>query len=209
MESLREVQVASNLVIDIDEMTAFIKEGKQAGYASGIKPTYDPVLKIKRLVYRHGPWLYIDEYYGSFMAPGTEKVYYAISQGFWDDKRPLEENLRYFMPVWQMSYAGGIKPQYWQNEVINKPTYRILKTALSDPMERLPVRGPETLETDDGNYLCELQGDITCFGGYEGITLRHQKLAELLQNDGLDIDSSITFFQYISGSIIVYNHQKV
>ena len=95
MEALHEVQVAHNLLIDIDELTAFVKEGKLFGYAAGSKPIYDEVTKIKRLIYRHGPWLYVDEYRGSFMAPGTETAYYAIRQVFWNDEATLEENLRW------------------------------------------------------------------------------------------------------------------
>lgn len=217
MTTMKEVQVSRNLTIDVDELTAFIKEGKLSGYASGIKPTYDPETMIKRLVYRHDPWLYVDEFRGSFMAPGTETVYYSTSQFsmHWYENLTFKENLRHYLAVWQMNYAGGMLPRFWQDAEMSQYTYDILKESLKHPDDDLPLRGPgEGVFKKDGvligtyNFGTLINSNILLFDGTETIQLENSFVRQL-RNDWPQKGQTRTFRQYISGSIIVYNHQKV
>lgn len=196
------IRVTSSLKIKLQELSDFIHEAKLTCYASGIKPQYDSIKKVKFTEYRRGHWYYRDEYQGSFMAPGYEFVGFSLSV---DKNQPVEN----YLHVWQMFYAGGMTPCYWQNKSVSELTLEILKKALQQVPKKMPFRGPELCSTDIGTYMCQTSGDIICFGGSEGISIRYKILAEIL---GVPISQEfppVTFRQYFGGSVIVYDHTKV
>jgi len=212
----RVVQVASNLTVDLDELTELIKIGKQVGYASGVKPVYDPETHIKRLIHRVGPWVYVDEFRGSFMAPGTETVYHSRFNTTWDDEQTFEQNIRKYLAVWQMTYAGGMLPKFWQDKEMSKYTYDILKESLKHPDEELPLRGPGEgiAKNEEGligtyNFGTLFGSNILLFSGTETIQLENSFI-QRFRNDWPEATGKTkTFHQHISGSIIIYDHQKV
>ncbi len=124
------------------ELSDFLAESYEHGWASGAEKITDPETGEKTLVYARDDWQYVDTYSGYFAAPGETKVFYK-------DRH-----------VWSMSYGGdGQSPEHY-GEV--RETFEFLKEALQafDPM--LPLRGP-VLYADESNtweYACDVKGDV-------------------------------------------------
>jgi hypothetical protein len=153
--------------------------------------------------YRRGNWRYTDTYHGSFMAPGKEQVGYSTST---NPNQPKEN----YLPVWEMFYAGGMMPLYWQNKLVSDITYKQLKKALSFPPVNMPIRGPLMFGSDEtGIYTFKIDGDITLFGGTEEIWLKSDSINNLTEPAYQANQMVRTFRQIISGTIIVYDHAKV
>lgn len=191
-----KVKISSALSITTEELTSFVFEAKQKGYASGQKPLFNSVTKVKSLNYREGQWLYIDEFRGSFMAPGTETVYY-----FMEENEPP-------IPVWQMYYAGGMIEPFWFNREVAQKTYAVLKESLKFAPPTEPFRGPHRIGfSKHGSYEANWDGHIGLFQGSEKVTVNLDNLDnfDFLKPDFNFIQPyKLTFKQNFGGSIIVY-----
>jgi len=124
------------------ELTKFLSESYQHGWAAGAEKAKDPETGEKTLIYERGEWKSIDRYTGYFAAPGETKIFYKGRH------------------AWSMQYGGeGQRPKYYR-EV--QQTYAFLKEALQAFNPELPVRGPEYYRGEDGEwqYSFTVEGDI-------------------------------------------------
>lgn len=128
----------------LGELTGFLAESYQHGWAAGAEKIKDPETGEKTLVYERGEWKYVDKYTGYFAAPGESKIFYKGRH------------------VWSMNYAGrGQNPNYYDKV---RETYDFLKEALMHADPNLPLRGPSHYEAADQRweYYFELEeGDLS------------------------------------------------
>ena len=125
------------------ELTGFLAESNEHGWAAGAEKIKDSETGEKTLVYEHGDWKYVDKYTGYFAAPGETKVFHKGKH------------------VWGMNYAGKGQTLEHYDEV--KETYAFLKRALQAFPSNMPVRGPEIYRDGHGlwQYTFHIEGDIT------------------------------------------------
>ncbi|NLG96604.1 MAG: XRE family transcriptional regulator [Chloroflexi bacterium] len=142
-------------IIDDHEFTPFLIRAKRATYAGGDAESGTRTTPSRQgshdLVYREGPWAYLDTYLGGFSFIGEEAV--------WKDDRP----------VWGMNYygsmtaaAGGIIPEGFSD---------FLKLSLRAVTPEAPYRGPAQLTQGRYTYTCRWTGSPERFRGDEQITL--------------------------------------
>lgn len=150
------------LGINLKGMIDFIVKAKTQSYAGDGKPVRTERRGFKELVFKEGPWEYRDSYAGFYCAPGQEVVRFNGK----------------LVPVWVMSYSGGMTDKYLGDVDFSKRTFDFLKAALSKIQEDSPFRGPNVFEAVDKlslfntsfwYYSNESQGDVTDFRGAEKI----------------------------------------
>jgi len=168
---MNETIKLGNLKIDLGDLTEFILKAKKRCYAGNGK---EERLSdgSKRLIFQERDFFYEDNYRGHYQAPGTELVRWQKSDG---------------QGLWQMSYSGGMLPEFIGDEKLAIVTFEFLKKALSDKDAFL--RGPMQFRNDSLSYTNELKGDIKRFKGSE----------EIIDRDNLDI----IFSQDYIGEVII------
>lgn len=155
--------------IDLEKLREFIFEAHQHGYAGdGEKCQYSQRPDFEEYSYQAGEWYYRDSFCGHYLAPGQEVVYFK-------------------KPVWAMSYAGGMKPEYHGDYDLGESTAAFLKEALFAADKDKPFRGPKIYEKGDWLYINHLHGNITDFLGNEKIYKGHKLLFEQNYIGGLII----------------------
>jgi hypothetical protein len=140
----------------------FVVEGKKHGYASGKEASSRADMPgFKRFEFRRGIWKYVDEYTGMYAFFGTETVSFNE------------------VPVWGMSYGGGVSQELLGNEEFSEEIYLFLLENLAEVSRECPFRGPGLFRNQDFIYHNVTQGDIVRFKGQERIiSRRHFKLHE-------------------------------
>jgi len=133
---------------NLKELAQFLVNAKRSSWASDGKKIIPKRLGFKELEYIEGYWKYRDSYAGYFMTPGQECVRFND------------------VPVWIMSYGGGMLPKYLD---LAKSTFSFLKKALKLVEVSRPFRGPEYLKEGDWEYKDSSEGDISDFKGTEHI----------------------------------------
>ena len=176
---MARILVTEGIFIEINELLAFVYEAKLKTYASN-----EPDPRVTRteigfdteIKYKPGdsPWFYSDHYTGSYAAPGQEIVEWRA------------------IPVWSMSYDGGMAPQYWGDRVMAKETFRFLKEALRHAPTENPYRGPSLYQSQNlrWRYRNNWVGNITRFHGEEKITY----------------DGKVIFRQNYMGGLIIHKY---
>ncbi|MEK6898299.1 MAG: DUF5680 domain-containing protein [Nanoarchaeota archaeon] len=144
------------LEISLEELQHFIVKAKRNGYAGGTEKQREKD-GSKTYTFQEGNFHYTDNYAGSNQAPGTEIV-----------KWQREDEQR----IWQMSYSGGMLPEFWENEKLSEQTFKFLKEVLMQVTFNHPFRGPQSYEGDDFFYFSGVQGNIKRFKGNEEIFSR-------------------------------------
>lgn len=125
------------------ELTGFLAESYEHGWAAGAEKIKNPETGEKSLVYERDGWKYIDTYTGYFTAPGETKVFHKGKH------------------VWGMNYAGlGQNPEFYGKV---QETFAFLKEALRSFNPNMPLRGPEIYRGSNGfwQYTFAIEGDIT------------------------------------------------
>ena len=147
--------------LDFKQLGDFLYNANIHGYAGG-GFTFDPPQRpgFDELEYRSGDWLYHDSYSGHYFAPGQETVYYKD------------------VPVWAMSYAGGMKFEYHGNKDFTRESIEFLKKALLAMTREKPFRGPELYTQGDWRYLSSIVGGIKDFTGNEKIYYKEKLVFE-------------------------------
>ncbi len=156
--------------IDLKTLAEFLIKAKKVTYASGSEaniPAQRP--GFKELEFKEGEWEYRDSYSGFFRAPGQEIVRFRG------------------VPVWSMSYDGGMLEEFWGNEAFAKQTFSFLKKALMSVPIQKPFGGPENLKEGDYEYIMDVEGNITSFKGTEKILFK----------------GKVVFVQHFMGGLIV------
>ena len=134
-------------------MTRFIVSPKKKGYAGNgekIREADDS----KTFVFQDENFYYTDNYAGSSQAPGNEIVRWKKGDG---------------QRIWQMSYSGGMLPEFWGDKELMKETFECLKKSLLLIDFEHPFRGPEKYIWNNLKYVSSIKGDIKRFNGKERI----------------------------------------
>jgi hypothetical protein len=154
----------------LPKLRDFIYSAKLSTYASGLKSNRYPN-HLKEYLFAKNNYLYKDIYYGSDIDAGLEVIYESE------------------IPIWSMSYRGGICEQ----GVDTKACFKFLIQSLSNAPRSFPVRGPSFFKDFNFQYINEHQGDILDFIGFEKIFL-NGKLIYMKKYFGgvFNIDGSIT-----------------
>ena len=135
-------------MIQSAEFSDFLVKSKRSTYAAGARPSSPSRPGTVDLVYREGPWLYIDAYLGGKRFIGEEAVWYADH------------------PVWGMNYYGWMLV-----DPIPDGFSPFLKEALKRVSPACPYRGPRSFELGVFQYFCSWQGDLDRFAGEETILI--------------------------------------
>lgn len=141
------------LEINLDELTEFIVKAKRNGYAGNGKKRIEPD-GSKTFIFKEGNLCYIDNYSGSYQAPGNEIVRWQREDG---------------QRIWHMAYSGGMSPEFWGNEKVKEFTLAFLKEALMMVSFSHPFRGQSIHENEDLIYTMEFVGNIRRCLGIEDI----------------------------------------
>lgn len=138
----------------IDEIKKYLIESAKSGYASGDVASWkDEKDHSKTITNNIGEFSMNDNFFGGEPYGGRQVIF----------KNKL--------PVWIMVYYGNVSEKQDPNEI-----YKVLREALKNPDEELPVRGPKTLDFEDYHYSFTWSGDIKRFLGNESI-VRGRKIA--------------------------------
>src|SRR3989344_9654424 len=137
------------LEIDLEELEGFLVAAKRNGYAGGEGKKREAD-GSKTFTFQEGNFHYTDNYAGSFQAPGNEIVRWQKPDG---------------QRIWQMSYSGGILPQFQGDEELAKQTFKFLKKALMKGDFEHPFRGPPKFEDEDFIYRTSVKGNVQRFSG--------------------------------------------
>ncbi len=133
------------------DLARFLVKAKQNAWAGETNEAVPTRRGFKRHSFVDGDWEYDDEYAGFYCAPGQEIVRHKG------------------LPVWAMSYDGGMFEENWGNLDLARETFRFLREALLAVEARAPYRGPKVMKRGSWLYLNDSQGDISRFDGIERI----------------------------------------
>ena len=137
---------------DLDELIVFRLEANVNTYAA-FKNEVDSTRPASHdYRYENGRYMYYDTYVGGEKFAGEEAV--------WKDGAP----------VYAMNYMGQVLGDGFSGN--------FLKEALRAADANLPYRGPETYQSGEYLYRCNVTGDITWFQGYEEIYMNDTKVYE-------------------------------
>ncbi len=144
--------------INLDDLVGFLVRAKRATYAGDGAEVAPQRPGFKDLEYIEGDWEYRDSYSGFYRAPGQEVVRFKGE------------------PVWIMSYDGGMKPEFQDDEAFAKQTFAFLKKALMCVDGSRPYRGPHLMREGYWKYSNQVSGDITSFSGTEKILFKGKRV---------------------------------
>lgn len=150
------------LEVDLTELQEFVVEAGKNSYAGNIEPKRMPD-GSKTYTFQKGNFHYTDNYAGSFQAPGNEIVRWQREDG---------------QRIWQMSYSGGMLPEFWDDEILAKKTFEFLKRVLIKGDFENPFRGPPEFEDENFFYGMNVNGNIKKFSGDEDIL--YKKINEIV-----------------------------
>ena len=118
-----------------------------------------------QLEYRDGAFLYHDGYIGGAYFVGPETVYYED------------------VPIWAMSYAGGVAPTITADAEI-AAIYAFLRAALLQVTPERPYRGPQTFQEGPYTYADDSAGGLHAFWGRETISQDNRTIYALRYSGG-------------------------
>ena len=140
----------------------FLIKAKTSTYADGTKYKV-PSTKPNSIDYHYKKdnFIYHDTYYGNKEFYGREMVY--VNGKF----------------VWYMEYEGGVL-----NAESTNIYDKVLKPALKNIDNKMPLRGPHKFSIDDYKYVFETNGSIRKFDGIERIYKKEKLIYELKCHGG-------------------------
>jgi len=146
---------------------AFLPAAKRATYAAQGAAAPVPALLpgARQLEYRDGAFLYRDVYFGGAYFVGQETVYHAD------------------VPIWAMSYAGGVAPTITADAEI-AAIYAFLRAALLQAPPERPYRGPQTVQDGPYTYADDSAGGLHAFWGRETISHENRTIYALRYSGG-------------------------
>lgn len=158
----------------------FLIKAKTSTYADGIKYKVSSTKPNSiDYHYKEGNFIYHDTYFGSQEFYGREFVY------------------RNNKSIWYMEYTGGVLDDE-TTDIYNK----VLKPALKNIDDNLPLRGPNEFFVDDYKYIFEVNGTIEKFGGIERI-YKNDKLVYELKCQGGTFNKKIKWIFFDVGTTLV------
>ena len=143
--------------IDLKKLAKFLVKAKRNTYASGSEENIKSQRPdFKELEFKEGNWIYRDSYSGFFRAPGQEIVRFNGK------------------PIWNMSYDGGMLPEFFGDVDFAIQTFKFLIKAMKMINESKPFRGPPNLKDGNWEYKMKLEGNIKNFRGTEKILFKRK-----------------------------------
>ncbi|MFA4942536.1 MAG: DUF5680 domain-containing protein [Patescibacteria group bacterium] len=143
------------MIVDLKQLTSFIAEANQSGYASGRESSLKKESDGSRtIIYQSGDWLFSDNYFGGEPYGGREVVSYKGQ------------------PVFIMTYYGRVS----EKDFSEKNIYSFLRKALKLSPPDYPFRGPRELILGEMKYENNWQGDVSYFFGEEKIFINDQEV---------------------------------
>lgn len=148
----------------LEQLGAFIVEAKAATYVGrGAKsPSCRP--GSHDLQFQHGPFSYLDSYFGNASFIGQEVVYYEGT------------------PVWAMNYYGRILEP---TMIEAAEAGQIIQESLSQMYKEGRFLGGFEHATHGSTYVDTSEGDVATFAGTEWIEREGVRVYELVYHGGL------------------------
>lgn len=138
----------------LDGLSEFLERAKRTTCAGGGTEVSPERLGFKELEYVEGDWNYRDSHTDSFyVVYGQEVVRFRGKS----------------MPVWVMSYCGGMRPDLRQDEQFARETFEFLKEALLRVNSLWPFRGSHDFRRGDFEYCNKFSGNVRGFSGHEKV----------------------------------------
>ena len=144
--------------LDPKILAKFLVKAKKQTYAGEGREITPERPSFKELEYSEDNYTYRDSYTGFFSAPGQEVV-------------RLDG-----IPIWSMSYSGGMKSEYHNDTIFAEKVFEFLKKALLRVTEDIPFRGPINFKEGDFEYANKVEGDISNFKGREIIFFKGKEV---------------------------------
>ena len=143
-----------NLHIDTQKLEEFYSTATLSTYAGGGNYIKSLRKGFKELEYKDGDWYYRDSYTGFYRSGGQEVIYFKE------------------VPVFVVSYRGGMIEDHLHNLSFTNETFNFLKKALSQKEDNFTPRGPEKFQSGDFVYQAKWEGNIEGFKGIEEIAYK-------------------------------------
>src|SRR3989338_5339251 len=171
-----------NLPVEQTKFVEFLLRAMSKCWAGDGKDIDNPQRPgFKELEYCEGDFVYRYSYVGYYFAPGQEVVRF---QG---------------IPIWSMSYSGGMNPEYHEDRVLTKRVFAFLKEVLLQVDPSRPFRGPNFYvgkdEFEGLRYIDHSIGNVLRFNGRESI---------LVEKIDKTIHQKEVFSQDYIGCLMVY-----
>ncbi|MDP3446550.1 MAG: DUF5680 domain-containing protein [Eubacteriales bacterium] len=142
----------------LDQALIFLLRAKKSTYAAhGVESTPSRP-NSHDLRYDEDSFTYIDTYLGGKRFAGEEAL--------WIDGSP----------VWSMNYCGRVLDSRFDGDFLKRALLHV-------PLER-PFRGPAVYAEGRTHYLCQVDGSIDWFQGYEEILLDDERVYECYFHGG-------------------------
>lgn len=145
-------------MINLETLAEFLVRAKVQTYAGDGAEVPPQRPGFYELEYKDGGLEYRDSYAGFFRAPGQEIVRLKS------------------IPIWVMSYNGGMADKYLKDHKFSSETFAVLKKALKLVNKGRPFRGPEYFKDGDFEYIDASEGDISLFNGCEKILYKGEEV---------------------------------
>ncbi len=150
--------------LDTRALEAFIVRAKANTYVGGGQKSLAYRPHSHDLQFHEGSFSYLDSYFGGTDFIGQEVVYFEVK------------------PVWAMNYYGRIlNPALIDGQTAG----RIIMESLAKLYQQGRFLGGFENETSLGTYFDTNEGDVSSFRGLEWITIKDQKVYELVYQGGL------------------------
>lgn len=147
-----------------EQLNEFIVKAKAATYVGGGAKSPSCRPGSHDLQFQHGPFSYLDSYFGNANFIGQEVVYYEGT------------------PVWAMNYCGRILES---TMIEAAEAGQIIQESLSQMYKEERFLGGFEHTTQGSTYVDTSQGDIASFAGREWIEREGVRVYELVYHGGL------------------------
>jgi hypothetical protein len=138
------------VAMELDKVKVFLVHANKSGYGNESVKPIEKTDGSKTITFSDGEWDFHDSYFGGEPFGGREVIFYQKK------------------PMWMMTYYGGV----FDPSINFHDVYKILRQALLNFPEEMPVRGPEKIELEDWVYTNKIDGDFADFSGVEEISFK-------------------------------------
>lgn len=149
--------------MDIKNLSKFLLDSNKKGCASGKEDSWiKETDHSTTIIFQKGDWKSQDNFFGGEPYGGRNVVFYQNK------------------PVWIMVYYGWINKKIKPDNI-----YKILRNALMNSQEELPLRGPKKYEEANYIYINSWEGNIKQYSGEEYIVQDSQSVYKAYYRGGL------------------------
>lgn len=149
--------------MNTEEIKLFLAKANQAGYGNQTTQEVTNSDQSHTITFSEGDWNFHDNYFGGEPFGGREVIHYKGR------------------PVWMMTYYGGILDASQDASEV----YGILKKALLQSPDKMPLRGPDTMQDGEWSYQNTTTGSFHRFAGEEVILYQGSEVYRTKYQGGL------------------------